>query len=75
MIFDKKLGGIRHARTIVLMPSPQQWSQERLQEVDVTPWAGHQGPSPVIVPKEQQADAAAAPKEVKSRRLYLRQAD
>ena len=74
-VYDKKLGGIRHARTIVPMPSPQQWSLERVQKVDVTPGAIHQGPPPLIVPQEVKPDEAAAPKTVQTRRLYIRQGD
>ena len=53
IVFDKQLGGIRHARTVMPMPQSQQWSIERLQEIDITPWAKFEGPAPVVVPREQ----------------------
>ena len=31
IVFDKELGGIRHAHTIKPMPDPQQWQVEKIQ--------------------------------------------
>ena len=75
VVFDKQLGGVRHARTMMPMPQSQQWSLARLQEVDTAPWTKFEGPAPVMIPKEHAPDEAAPAREPATRRLYIRQRD
>ena len=75
IIFDQDQGGIRHTRTIMRMPVGHEWSKQRLEAVNVTPWSIHGKPPPHI---EHQAPAAREPDPGHRpivRRLYLKPGD
>ena len=38
LLYDQAMGGLRHARTLLRMPEPQQWSLDMVKGVTATPW-------------------------------------
>ena len=76
IVYDHSHGGIRHARTIKAIPSPQQWSLDTVQQVCVTPWASHEPAAPVIVPRDAHPEVPAQERQPhRARQLYIRQQD
>ena len=75
VLYDHKYGGIKYARTLKLMPAPQQWSLEMVQQVCVTPWAEHEPSTPVIVPREAQPEIPSTDRPAQARQAYLKPAD
>ena len=74
VIYDKGHGGVKFARTIKAMPQGEQWSLERLSEVDVTPWSMHSAPAPRIEPQPEKEPEQVGRKPV-ARRTYIKQSD
>lgn len=80
ILYDRSMGGIRYARTLLPMPEPQRWLVEQLRLVAATPWSPHASDEPEVI--HHQADAAPGARGgetqdrlAQSRRLYIRQAD
>ena len=75
-LFDRDAHGMRHARSIMRFPEPQQWSLERIREVAITPWKAHEPETPVIVQADVPAGEARVRDDLpKTRRLYITQKD
>ena len=49
VVYDKAMGGVKHARTLVPMPKPLKFSVEAIQSVAATPWSIHEAERPEVV--------------------------
>ena len=52
VLYDHQQQNIKHARTIMTMPSPSQWSKEKIEQVSVTPWSMHERQVPEMTHRE-----------------------
>ena len=80
IVYDRDMGGIRYARTVMALPEPQRWSLDKVQQVAVTPWSLHTATeSEVIIHKGEDPAPARGGEEpaklAQVRRLYIRQSD
>ena len=77
MLYDKSMGSIRHARTLMPMPQIQRWSLEAVWDVAATPWSQHEASKPGVVKLDPITIAEEERKErvPQARRVYIRQND
>ena len=58
------------------LPELQQWSLDRIREIDVTPWKAHEPSAPAIVQSDAPAGEAPVRDDLpKARRVYITQKD
>ena len=76
IVYDKSMGGIRHARTLVPMPKPQKFNLDAIREVAATPWSIHEPTVPEVIRVEGGVGHEDKPGRAPVvRRLYIRQSD
>ena len=75
LVFDKTMGGLRTARTILRMPEPQQWSLELVRGWSATPWTVHESSVPEVIHHSPGPEPAVENKLPQVRRVYVRQDD
>ena len=75
IVYDKDLGGIRPARTILRMPRPQQWSLDQVKSIAATPWSIHEPTVPEVIYHKPGEEQPMLDKVAQIRRVYIRQAD
>ena len=57
------------------MPSPSQWSKEKIEQVSVTPWSMHERQVPEITHREAEPAVETQEKESQIRKFYIKQSD
>ena len=71
-MYDKSMGGIRQARTLIPMPQPQKFSADAIREVAATPWSLHETSKPGVIKFDDAAPGEARQERVPlARRLYI----
>ena len=75
VVYDKTMGGIRTARTILRMPQPQQWSLDAIRGIEATPWSIHEPNVPEVVHHQPSSDITTKERVAQVRRVYIRQED
>ena len=69
--------GIQYARTVMRLPEPNKWEEDRLADIRATPWSLHVPKDPEVIFRDKKdADpTTAVDKLVISRQLYLKASD
>ena len=70
-LYDKTMGGVKAARTILRMPEPQQWSLDMVKELEATPWAVVDSKLPEVIHHQPAAEPTVSDKPAQVRRVYI----